>query len=84
MVHAGSAMEAFQPVGTQIATTLVATGMAATTCWQRGGGRVVGTLGGAVDAQRVGGGDVSELQITARVGWKLFGARPDGLRVVQK
>ena len=79
-----SAMEAFQPLGTAIATTLVATRLATERGWQRGGGGAAGAVGGAADAQRAGGGDVSELQIASRVGWKLFGARSDGVRVVQR
>ena len=34
-VGEGRSMEAFQPLGTQISTTLVATGLAAPTCRQR-------------------------------------------------
>ena len=60
VVHLYSAMEAFQPLGTAT-TSLVATRLATEKCWQRGGGRVAGTLGGAADAWRAGGGDVSEL-----------------------
>jgi len=77
-------MEAFQPFSAQITTTLVATGMAAATCWQRGRGRVAGAFGGIADARHADRGNVSELQIASRVERKLFGARLDGLWFVQE
>ena len=77
-------MEALQLLGDQITTTVVATGMAATTCRQCGGSGVAGTVGGAADARPAREGDVSKLQIARGVGWKLFGAGFDDLWLAER
>ena len=83
-VAVSTSTERVQPLGAQITTTLVATGMAAATRRQRGGGRVTGAFGGAADARRAGEGDVSELPIAGRVGRELLGAGFDGLWYAQR